>query len=163
MYPPVPLNVRTALKDTTLPVGGGANGLSPIFITKGTTVIYSVWVMHRRPDLWGQDAAKFRPERWEGSNFRGWQYLPFNGGPRICLGREYPVPSAIIQYLEREANVNVEQYALTEAAFVVVKLLQSFEAIESAMAMTGDPLINTNLTMTHENGVHIRLFPSATK
>ncbi|KAH6720583.1 cytochrome P450 alkane hydroxylase [Leptodontidium sp. MPI-SDFR-AT-0119] len=129
MYPPVPLNLRTALKDTTLPAGGGMNGLSPIFITKGTTVIYSVWVMHRRPDLWGQDAAKFRPERWE-------------GGPRICLG---------------------QQYALTEAGFVVVKLLQSFGAIESATAMTGDPLINTNLTMTHENGVHIRLFPSAAK
>lgn len=96
MYPPVPLNVRTALKDTTLPVGGGANGLSPIFITKGTSVIYSVWAMHRRPDIWGQDASKFRPERWEGSNLRGWQYLPFNGGPRICLGREYLSPSAII-------------------------------------------------------------------
>ncbi|KAH7378645.1 putative cytochrome P450 alkane hydroxylase [Cadophora sp. MPI-SDFR-AT-0126] len=142
MYPPVPLNVRTALKDTTLPVGGGANGLSPIFITKGTSVIYSVWAMHRRPDLWGQDAAKFRPERWEGGNLRGWQYLPFNGGPRICLG---------------------QQYALTEAGFVVVKLLQSFEAIESAIATTRDPLINSNLTMSHENGVHIRLFPSAAK
>ncbi|KFZ20445.1 hypothetical protein V501_00147 [Pseudogymnoascus sp. VKM F-4519 (FW-2642)] len=142
MYPPVPLNVRTALKDTTLPVGGGANGLSPIFITKGTSVIYSVWAMHRRPDIWGQDASKFRPERWEGSNLRGWQYLPFNGGPRICLG---------------------QQYALTEAGFVVVKLLQSFEAIESAIVRTGDPLINTNLTMRHEDGVHIRLIPSVKK
>jgi hypothetical protein len=59
--------------------------------------------------------------------------------------------------------VDVEQYALTEAGFVVVKLLQNFEAIESAIATTGDPLINSNLTMTHENGVHIRLFPSAAK
>lgn len=59
--------------------------------------------------------------------------------------------------------MNVEQYALTEAGFVVVKLLQSFEAIESAIVRTGDPLINTNLTMRHEDGVHIRLIPSVKK
>ena len=88
MYPPVPLNARTAVKDTTIPVGGGPNGASPIFIPKGITVSYSVWAMHRRTDLWGPDAAKFVPERWEGSKMRGWQYVPFNGGPRICLGRK---------------------------------------------------------------------------
>lgn len=89
LYPPVPLNGRTALKDTTIPVGGGPKGLSPIFIPKGMTVGYSVWAMHRRTDLWGPDAAKFNPERWEGGKMRSWQYLPFNGGPRICLGRKY--------------------------------------------------------------------------
>lgn len=89
LYPPVPLNARTSVKDTTIPVGGGPDGLSPIFIPKGTTVSYSVWAMHRRTDLWGPDAAKFNPDRWAGGKMRGWQYLPFNGGPRICLGRKY--------------------------------------------------------------------------
>jgi len=42
--------------------------------------------MHRRRDIWGQDAAKFRPERWDGRR-PGWEYLPFNGGPRICIGQ----------------------------------------------------------------------------
>jgi cytochrome P450 len=94
LYPPVPFNTRTALKDTTIPVGGGADRLSPIFIPKGATVLYSVSAMHRRTDLWGPDAAKFVPERWEGGKMRGWQYLPFNGGPRICLGRElFIIPS----------------------------------------------------------------------
>jgi len=139
LYPPVPLNARTALKDTSIPEGGGPDGLSPIFIPKGTTVSYSVWAMHRRPDLWGPDAAKFVPERWEGGKMRGWQYLPFNGGPRICLG---------------------QQYALTEAGFVTVKLLQNFDTIENADPRVGEPLINTNVTMSHENGVHIRLFSS---
>ena len=34
--------------------------------------------------------ARFRPERWEDGSLQesiGWAYLPFNGGPRICLGR----------------------------------------------------------------------------
>jgi cytochrome P450 len=49
--------------------------------------------MHRRPDLYGMDAELFRPERWneelpmhqDPTNAK-WGYLPFNGGPRICLG-----------------------------------------------------------------------------
>jgi hypothetical protein len=57
--------------------------------------------------------------------------------------------------------VAAEQYALTEAGFVVVRLLQNFEAIENAGAKTGEPLLNANLTMSHHAGVHIRLFPSA--
>lgn len=89
LFPPVPLNFRTALKDTTIPRGGGPDGLSPIWIPKGHNVGYSVWVMHRRKEFWGEDADEFRPERWaEGRKLENWQYLPFNGGPRICLGRK---------------------------------------------------------------------------
>jgi cytochrome P450 len=51
-------------------------------------VLYSVWGLHRRPDLWGNDADQFRPERWAERHPKNWDYLPFNGGPRICLGRK---------------------------------------------------------------------------
>ena len=57
-------------------------------------------------------------------------------------------------------NLKPEQYALTEAGFVIVKLLQTFDSIQNADPRVGEPLINTNLTMTHENGVHIKLFSS---
>ena len=87
LFPIVPMNIRTATKDTTLPVGGGADGKSPIFVKKGQMVEYSVYVMQRRKDLWGEDADDFKPERWLGRK-SGWEYLPFNGGPRICLGRK---------------------------------------------------------------------------
>ena len=57
------------------------------------TVAYSVYAMHRRPDLYGMDAELFRPERWDedmpmrhDKTHAAWDYLPFNGGPRICLG-----------------------------------------------------------------------------
>jgi len=76
-----------ANKDTHLPVGGGTDGLSKIFVPKGQVVAYHYHVMHRRKDLFGEDAAEFVPERWEKLRPR-WAFLPFGGGPRICIGRK---------------------------------------------------------------------------
>ncbi|KAJ4397510.1 alanine transaminase alt2 [Gnomoniopsis smithogilvyi] len=104
----VAFNSRMAVKDTTLPTGGGEDGTEPVFVAAGTEVNFSSHIMHRRKDLWGQDADKFVPERWETSR-PGWAYAPFNGGPRICIG---------------------QQFALTEAGYVIVRLLQRFDAIE---------------------------------
>ena len=47
---------------------------------------WSLYTMHRRKDFYGEDAEEFKPERWETLR-PGWEYLPFNGGPRICIGR----------------------------------------------------------------------------
>lgn len=78
LYPVVPINSRLAMKDGTIPVGGGPDGKSPIFVPKGTSVDYCVYALHRRKDLWGPDADEFKPERWENRKV-GWEYLPFNG------------------------------------------------------------------------------------
>lgn len=97
LYPSVPLNSRTAVQATILPTGGGPDGTAPVYVKKGTAVGYSVYSMHRRKDLYGSDAEAFRPERWDPNvdnevNLKniGWGYLPFNGGPRVCIGRKYP-------------------------------------------------------------------------
>jgi cytochrome P450 len=66
--------------------------------------------MHSDPELWGIDADRFNPERWEGRKF-GFNYLPFNAGPRICIG---------------------QQFALAEVAYVTVRLLQKFDSIEGS-------------------------------
>jgi cytochrome P450 len=93
LHPVVPANSREALVDTTLPLGGGVDGKAPIFIPKGTVVTWNTYVMHRRQDFYGKDAEEFKPERWLGpQGLRpGWEYLPFNGGPRICLGRKFNI------------------------------------------------------------------------
>ena len=93
--------MRQATKTTVLPVGGGPDGSSAILVRKGEAVSYSVYAMHRRKDLYGEDADRFRPDRWEAGSGKGgpdlrnigWGYLPFNGGPRVCLGRECNVLS----------------------------------------------------------------------
>lgn len=78
LYPVVPINARHAFKDTTLPVGGGPDGKSPIFVPKGTPVEYCTYALQRRKDIWGADADDFIPERWENRKV-GWEYVPFNG------------------------------------------------------------------------------------
>jgi cytochrome P450 len=106
----VPFNSRCARRDTTLPRGGGPDGTMPVFVPKGTEVNFSTHVLHRRKDLWGDDAEEFAPERWEKKRpGTTWQYVPFNGGPRICIG---------------------QQFALTEAGYVLVRIVQRYDVIE---------------------------------
>lgn len=84
----VPMNERTALRDTTLPTGGGEDGTKPIFVFQGTQILIPTYAMQHRPDIWGEDAEEYRPERWKGRK-PGWEWIPFGGGPRKCLGREF--------------------------------------------------------------------------
>lgn len=84
----VPMNERAAVVDTTLPRGGGPDGQSPIFIPKGTQVLVPTYTMQHREDIWGADVEEFRPERWEDRKF-GWDFVPFGGGARQCIGRKY--------------------------------------------------------------------------
>jgi cytochrome P450 len=88
LYPIVPINSRQARRDTTLPVGGGPDGKSPIVIKKGEHVGFSAYVIHRREDIWGSDAAEWKPERWVGRKL-GWEFIGFGGGPRVCIGRKF--------------------------------------------------------------------------
>lgn len=75
MYPTVPLNMRTAAKDTTIPRGGGPDQSQPVPVRKGQIVGMVMYAMHRREDLWGEDSNVFRPERFENRKL-DWSFLP---------------------------------------------------------------------------------------
>ncbi|KAI0478722.1 cytochrome P450 alkane hydroxylase [Xylariaceae sp. FL0804] len=116
LYPSVPVNTRTSTKTTVLPTGGGPDRRSPVLIPKGTAVAYSVYTLHRRPDLYGMDAECFRPERWDEDlplfrdrTTQNYGYLPFSGGPRTCLGMDF---------------------AITEAAYIVVRIFRRYPSIK---------------------------------
>ncbi|KAI4184708.1 MAG: hypothetical protein L6R41_004569 [Letrouitia leprolyta] len=91
LYPPIPINVRFANKTSWLPRGGGSDGRSPVLVPKGLGLGFVPYYMHRRKDIFGEDAMEYRPERWEGPALEniGWAYLPFHGGPRLCLGSKH--------------------------------------------------------------------------
>lgn len=129
LYPSVPVNSREAIRLTTLPVGGGPDGKSPIVVRPGEGVGYCVYAMHRRKDLYGEDADEFRPERWEGGALRdvGWGYLPFNGGPRLCLGRKSASVHVVCVCFTKASP---EEFALLEVAYTVARVVQVFSHIE---------------------------------
>ncbi|KAF7114779.1 hypothetical protein CNMCM5793_000318 [Aspergillus hiratsukae] len=137
LHPVVPRNERQAVRDTVLPIGGGKDGLSPVFVPKGTIVSYNVYAMQRRADIYGPDAEEFRPERWEDGKLQPrWGYLPFNGGPRICIG---------------------QRYALTEVSYVVVRMAQEFRVLESRDPGPWEESLA--LTLCSRNGTKVCLIP----
>jgi cytochrome P450 len=49
-----------------------------------------LWLSMRREDLWGEDAAAFRPERWLAEGPPGAAaWIPFGGGVRRCAGAPF--------------------------------------------------------------------------
>ncbi|KAK7046125.1 hypothetical protein VNI00_007128 [Paramarasmius palmivorus] len=84
----------------------------PLYIPAGSKIPYSVLMMHRNKDLWGPDAEEFDPDRFIDARLkkylspRPFIFLPFNAGPRICLG---------------------QQFAYNEMSFMLIKLLQNFK------------------------------------
>ncbi|KAL0949002.1 hypothetical protein HGRIS_009101 [Hohenbuehelia grisea] len=111
LYTPVPLNVRTSRKATLWP---SKTGGKPIYVPAGTKIPYSPFIMHRRTDLWGPDALEFDPDRFIDERLHKYLtpnpfiFLPFNAGPRICLG---------------------QQFAYHESSFFLIRLLQNFDKI----------------------------------
>jgi cytochrome P450 family 110 len=53
-----------------------------------TTVIGSIYLTHHRPDLY-PEADQFRPERFLERQFSPFEYLPFGGGSRRCIGMAF--------------------------------------------------------------------------
>ena len=84
LYPPFWMIDRIALKDDE--VGG-------VRIPAGTIVIPYIYGTHRNPAHW-QDVETFDPRRFEPERSKGrhpFAYIPFGGGPRVCLGNNMAV------------------------------------------------------------------------
>jgi len=89
LYPPVFGIGRAAIADCE--IGGYA-------IPAGTTILISAWVSHHDPRHF-PEPMEFRPERWAG-NFAAtlprFAYIPFGGGPRICIGNRFAMMEAVL-------------------------------------------------------------------
>jgi cytochrome P450 len=103
LYPPIWQVNRQAAADAT--VGGW-------FVPAGTTLLLSVYSMHRDPRIWS-DPDEFRPQRFLGTReaaFRMRGFLPFGLGRRACIGGQFSlhetalvVASVIARYRFRPA------------------------------------------------------------
>ncbi|PYH86737.1 hypothetical protein BO82DRAFT_412509 [Aspergillus uvarum CBS 121591] len=80
-------------------------------------VAVSLDMLHREPQVWGADAAEFRPERWEGLRGNALEgqcnYLPFLTEPRRCPCSGYVMQQAkvFLAVLVLEADLEVTNAA----------------------------------------------------
>lgn len=79
MFPPGMWMLRTS----TAPCELGSYELP-----QGTHIVFSPAVTHYRADLYDRPHA-FLPRRWETISPSPYEYLPFGGGPRRCLGATF--------------------------------------------------------------------------
>ncbi|WXB20195.1 cytochrome P450 [Pendulispora albinea] len=57
-------------------------------IPAGSYVTPCVYLTHRRPDVW-PEPERFRPERFLGTKTNPYEFFPFGGGVRRCLGASF--------------------------------------------------------------------------
>ena len=89
LYPPAPRFDREAL---------GPDELSGVAVAKGDFISIWPWLIHRHRELWDYPDA-FDPERFapgtETARHR-FQYIPFGGGSRICVGQRFAIVEALV-------------------------------------------------------------------
>jgi cytochrome P450 len=89
IYPPAWVIGREAVEDCE--IGGYP-------VPTGTTILISPWVIHRA-SIHFDEPMEFRPDRWSGGLARHlprFAYLPFGGGPRICIGNRFATMEAVL-------------------------------------------------------------------
>lgn len=89
LYPPAPRFDREARS---------ADRLGNAQVAPGDLVSLWPWVIHRHRKLWSNpdmfDHTRFAPEAK--AKLHRFQYLPFGGGPRVCVGARFAVTEALI-------------------------------------------------------------------
>ncbi len=79
-----------------------------------TLAVVNFYAMHRDPALWA-DPLSFDPDRFlpERSKVRSrWQYLPFGGGPRSCIGDHFAMLEATLALATIIRAVEIESLNL---------------------------------------------------
>ena len=88
LYPPAPRFDRQAV---------AADRLGDETVAPGDIVSIWPWLIHRHETLWEDpdvfDPDRFLPERREGRH--RFQFIPFGGGPRLCVGMRFATVEAL--------------------------------------------------------------------
>ncbi|KAJ3570000.1 hypothetical protein NP233_g4692 [Leucocoprinus birnbaumii] len=105
VHPPVNFaGIRTVRKDMVLPfskpvIGADGQEVSEIVVPNGTNIIISLLGSNTNPDIWGDDANEWKPERWlsplpqtvTDAHMPGIysHLMTFLGGGRACIGFKF--------------------------------------------------------------------------
>ncbi|HMQ46456.1 MAG TPA: cytochrome P450 [Saprospiraceae bacterium] len=80
LYPPAWITDRIAVTD---------DEFQGMVLPKGSRIVAYIMGVHRNPEYWDHPDA-FQPERFApGREQHSFAYLPFGGGPRLCIGNNF--------------------------------------------------------------------------
>lgn len=91
LWPTAPAFAREARHDTVL------GGVHPM--RRGAWALVLTAMLHRDPDVWGADAERFDPDRFDPATVRtrsGHTFKPFGTGARACIGRQFALHEATL-------------------------------------------------------------------
>lgn len=126
LYPPAWTLAREALE---------ADQLGPYSISKGDTVVVNSYWLHRNLHHW-KSPLEFKPERFEADAVKSrhkFAYIPFGGGPRLCIGHHFALFEMQIALATILSNFQVE----------ILSPYQPFDCSLTLRPVTGMP------TMAH--------------
>ena len=84
-------------------------------VASGSQLVVGVFALHRDPHLW-EDPLTFDPERFTPDNSRDrdrWQFLPFGGGPRSCIGEHFALTAAALELAAVLRQIEIASTATT--------------------------------------------------
>ncbi|MEU0073960.1 cytochrome P450 [Streptomyces sp. NPDC006332] len=91
LWPTAPAFAREAREDTVL---AGAHPMR-----RGAWTLVLLPMLHRDPSVWGAEADRFDPDRFEAKAIRSrapHTYKPFGTGARACIGRQFALHEATL-------------------------------------------------------------------
>jgi cytochrome P450 len=113
IHPPIHATARRIIDPVTLRPRCGEE----IVLPAGTMVFASMYALHHDEQVWGSDADKFRPDRWEGVSCKSLEskceFLPFLTGPRSCPASNYveTVVKTMLALLVMQVDIKIVQPA----------------------------------------------------
>ncbi|MEU2717371.1 cytochrome P450 [Streptomyces sp. NPDC007205] len=91
LWPTAPAFAREAREDTVL--------ADEHPMLRGAWALVLTPMLHRDPDVWGEDAERFDPDRFEAAAVRArppHTFKPFGTGARACIGRQFALHEATL-------------------------------------------------------------------
>ena len=105
--------------------------LVDVQLPAGAAVSVAIYSIHRNAGLYPKPEA-FEPDRWEKRTYRPYEFLPFGGGIRRCLGASL---------------------ALLEMKIVIATWIKHYQFSLPANALQSEPVYRRNITIAPKSGI----------
>lgn len=132
LYPPAYLIGREATRDVTL---------GRYVLPRGTAVLIAPWALQRDGRFW-PDPLAFRPDRWlDGSAERAPKnaYLPFGGGPRVCIGNHFAQMELVLVLATLAQRVRFERASAAPVRVQAAITLRPADGLRMQVAARARP------------------------